>query len=333
MKMLFLYIVKTKNQPLLAGLSPTDWLIKGAEGTPFKVIEEGEKIVPPQSDYFAVLTPETPLVTVSYLRDLIGEMEKRGHLGLEIGAGMLVKTVAYHDGFRPKRRADHPSAMVLKTREDAFRIEKILYRKIAEISAQNGVIVPDADAVKIDALSTVEAGATVEPYSVVTASRVENGAVIGSFSEVENSVIKACAKITRSIVRESKVGERTTVGPFAYIRNQSVIGESCRIGDFVEVKKSTLGQGVKAAHLAYIGDANVGDKTNVGCGTVFANYDGREKHATTVGKSVFIGANSNLVAPLSIGDNAYIAAATTVTKDVPNGAFVIGRVRAEEKRK
>ena len=333
MKTLFLYIIDDKGAPILAGISAVEWLKRGAGDLPYKVIREGETLEKPQSDYFAVLTAATPLLTAGDLKNLVCEMEKRGYDGLEIGRGMLVKTAAYREGNTPKRRANIPAAALVKTPAEALRAEKILYRRIAELSAQNGAIIPDVDAVKIDALSCVEAGATVLPFSIVSGSVVEAGAVIGSFSEVVDSRIGKGAKITHSVVSGSSVGEGATVGPFAYIRMQSAVGDGCRIGDFVEIKRSRLEQKVKAAHLAYIGDAAVGEQTNVGCGAVFANYDGREKHATQVGKQVFIGANVNLVAPVTVGDGAYIAAATTVTKDVENGAFVIGRSRAEQKQK
>ena len=333
MKTLFLYIVKQDNAPILAGLSAEEWLIRGAEGTPYRVIEDFSEATPPPCDYFAVLTAETPLVTSSYLLDLTREMDRRGVLGLEIGKGLIARSVAYREGFRPKRSASAPAAMPVKTIAECARAEKELYRRIAEKTVQNGAIVPDVESVRIDALSTVEAGAVVEPYVLLCKSIVESGARVGSFSEISRSRIGKDATVVHSVVNDSTVGEGATVGPFAYIRERSVIGEKCRIGDFVEVKKSTLGRGVKAAHLAYVGDATVGEGTNVGCGTVFANYDGRTKHATAVGKRVFIGANTNLVAPVTVGDDAYIAAATTVTADVPAGAFVIGRVRAEEKPK
>lgn len=332
MKTLFLYIVNAKTTPVLAGLSAIEWLVKGAENTPYRLIEEGEPILP-QTDYFALLTPATPLVTARHLTGLIEEMERRGFSGLEIGDGFLIKTAAYKSGFRPKRRVTEPFADRVENAEKIHKAEKVLYRRIAEISAQNGAIIPDVDAVRIDGKSVVERGATVEPYAIVKASRVQCGAVVGSFSEVENAVIGQNARVTHSVVRDSTVGQNATVGPFAYIRNQSVVGDGCRIGDFVEIKNSTLGEGVKASHLAYVGDATVGEGTNVGCGTVFANYDGVKKRQTKVGKGVFIGANTNLVAPVVVGDNAYIAAATTVTEDVPSGAFVIGRVRAEKKQR
>ena len=333
MKTLFLYIVDDKNAPVLAGLSAVEWLKRGAETIPYRVIEEGEALPKTQSDYLAELTSETPLLTAADLKNLVCEMEKRGYDGLEIGRGMLVKTAAYRKGYFPKRRANVPAAMRVKTPSECLRAEKLLYRRIAELSAQNGAIIPDVETVRIDALSTLEAGVTVEPYATVKNSKAECGAVIGSFSEVENARIGRNAKVLRSVVKDSEIEAGATVGPFAYVRMQSVVGEGCRIGDFVEIKRSRLGKGVKAAHLAYVGDAVVGEGTNVGCGVVFANYDGKQKHATTVGKNVFIGANTNLVAPVTVGDGAYVAAATTVTRDVTEGAFVIGRSRAEQKQK
>ena len=333
MKTLFLYIVDDKNAPVLAGLSAVEWLKRGAETIPYRVIEEGESLPKTQSDYLAVLTSETPLLTAADLKNLVCEMENRGYDGLEIGRGMLVKTAAYRKGSFPKRRANVPAAMRVKTPSECLRAEKLLYRRIAELSAQNGAIIPDVETVRIDALSHVESGATVLPFSFVTGSIVEAGAVIGSFSEITNSRIGKGARILRSVVVDSEVGESATVGPFAYVRMQSKVGANCRIGDFVEIKRSRLDGGVKAAHLAYVGDASVGERSNVGCGAVFANYDGKQKHVTQVGKRAFIGANVNLVAPITVGDDAYIAAATTVTKDVENGAFVIGRSRAEQKQK
>ena len=333
MKTLFLYIVDDKNAPVLAGLSAVEWLKRGAADLPYRTIAEGEDLSKTQSDYLAVLTWETPLLTAADLKNLVCEMEKRGYDGLEIGRGMLVKTAAYRKGILPKRRANVPAAAGIKTASERLRAERVLYRRIAELSAQNGAIIPDVDAVRIDALSHVESGATVLPFSFVTGSTVEADAVIGSFSEVTNSRIAKGAKVLRSVVSDSVIEEGATVGPFAYVRMQSEVGAGCRVGDFVEIKRSLLEKGVKAAHLAYVGDASIGEKTNVGCGAVFANYDGKQKHVTQVGKRAFIGANVNLVAPVKVGDDCYVAAATTVTEDVENGAFVIGRSRAEQKKK
>ena len=176
--------------------------------------------------------------------------------------------------------------------------------------------------------STVKVGnnVTIEPFAVVKGNSVlEDGCTVGSFCYVENSVIGQNSVIKSSRICDSVVGENCTVGPNAHLRNGAYVGDNCRVGNFVEIKNSTLESGVKAAHLAYIGDATVGSDTNIGSGVIFVNYDGKTKHRTTVGKNCFIGCNANLVAPLIIGDNCFVACGTTVDKDVPEGAFGIGR--------
>jgi len=123
----------------------------------------------------------------------------------------------------------------------------------------------------------------------------------------------------------------TSVGPFAHIRPETNLGNNVRIGNFVEVKKSTFGEGSKAAHLSYIGDAEVGSGVNFGCGTIVVNYDGKNKHVTTVEDDAFIGCNSNLIAPVTVGKGSYVAAGSTISKNVPKDSLAIARVRQENK--
>ena len=125
----------------------------------------------------------------------------------------------------------------------------------------------------------------------------------------------------------SKIGERTTVGPFAYIRPESIIGNDARIGDFVEIKKSTIGNNTKVSHLTYIGDAKVGEHCNFGCGTVVVNYDGKKKNTTIIGNNSFIGCNTNLVSPVTVEDNTYIAAGSTIVNDVKEGELAVARAK------
>jgi bifunctional UDP-N-acetylglucosamine pyrophosphorylase/glucosamine-1-phosphate N-acetyltransferase len=129
------------------------------------------------------------------------------------------------------------------------------------------------------------------------------------------------------VILESTIGEGTTVGPFAYIRPETSIGKNARIGDFVEIKKSTIGDNTKVSHLTYIGDAEVGKNCNFGCGTVVVNYDGQKKYKTIIGDNAFIGCNTNLVAPVEVKDNAYTAAGSTITTEVPEGALAIARAK------
>lgn len=178
----------------------------------------------------------------------------------------------------------------------------------------------------LDESVVVGTNVTIEPFAVVKGNTVlQDGCVVGSFSYIEDSVIGQNTVVKSSRIVSSKVGANCTVGPNAHLRDNTVVGEGCRIGNFVEIKNSILGNGVKASHLAYIGDASVGKNTNIGCGVIFVNYDGKRKHKTTVGKNCFIGCNTNLVAPLTVGDNCFVACGTTVDKDIPSGTFGIGR--------
>lgn len=175
-------------------------------------------------------------------------------------------------------------------------------------------------------------GATLcGPCSILGESTVCEGSVILPFTAIEGSFIGRGATVNYSVCQGARIGEGSTVGPFAFLRGGTVIGKNCRVGDFVEVKNSVLGNGTKAAHHAYIGDADVGSDVNIGCGVVFANYDGKTKSRTKVGDGCFIGCNCNIVAPVCIGKGAYIAAGTTVTEDVAPLALCIGRSRQKAK--
>ena len=130
---------------------------------------------------------------------------------------------------------------------------------------------------------------------------------------------------------DSEIRENTTVGPFAYVRPNCVVGSNARIGDFVELKNTNIGNGTKVSHLTYVGDSDVGENCNFGCGTVTVNYDGKKKYRTTIGNNVFIGCNSNLVAPVTLKDGAYTAAGSTITDEVPENNLAIARARQVNK--
>jgi len=156
-------------------------------------------------------------------------------------------------------------------------------------------------------------------------SIIEENAVIGPNSIIIDSKICKNAQILNSIISNSVVDENTTVGPFASIKKESHIGRDCRIGNFVEIKKSQISDNTKAAHLAYIGDSFIGKRCNFGCGSITVNYDGKRKFQTVIGNDVFIGSNSNIVAPITINDNSFIACGSTITKDVPQNTLAIER--------
>ncbi|POC77290.1 bifunctional UDP-N-acetylglucosamine diphosphorylase/glucosamine-1-phosphate N-acetyltransferase GlmU, partial [Vibrio vulnificus] len=146
-----------------------------------------------------------------------------------------------------------------------------------------------------------------------------------------NSVIASHAHIKQSVINDSEVGEHTNVGPFAQLRPGSQLGAEVKVGNFVEVKKAELKDGAKVSHLSYIGDAVIGERTNIGCGSITVNYDGVNKFKTVIGKDAFIGCNTNLIAPVTVGDHSLIAAGSTITDDIPNESLALARARQVNK--
>jgi bifunctional UDP-N-acetylglucosamine pyrophosphorylase/glucosamine-1-phosphate N-acetyltransferase len=145
---------------------------------------------------------------------------------------------------------------------------------------------------------------------------------------IENCTLGNSVLIRQScVLAESTIADDAKIGPFAHLRPGSEIGEEAHVGNFVEVKNSRLGKGVKASHLTYLGDAEVGEGTNIGAGVITCNYDGVNKNATHIGKNAFVGSDSTLVAPVTVGDEAFIGAGSCITKDVPEGALAVGRAR------
>lgn len=176
--------------------------------------------------------------------------------------------------------------------------------------------------VKIGAGTVIYPGVTLEGDTVIG-----NDCSIGQNSRICDSRIGDETDVQCSVILKSEIGKRTHIGPFAYLRPNSTIGDGCKVGDFVEVKNSSLGDGSKASHLTYIGDSDVGEDVNLGCGVVFVNYDGKQKHRSVVEDHAFIGCNVNLVSPVTVKENAYVAAGSTVTEDVPAGALCVARER------
>lgn len=158
-------------------------------------------------------------------------------------------------------------------------------------------------------------------------NNIHKTAQVDNFSVISNSVLAGDVKVEHSYIQDSYVDSGTSIGPFARLRPGCKIGKKCKIGNFVEIKNSTIGDGTKISHLAYVGDAIVGKNCNIGCGVIFANYNGRLKNTIEVGDNVFIGSNCNLIAPLKIESNIYICAGTTVTQNLLEGDFVIGRCK------
>ena len=184
----------------------------------------------------------------------------------------------------------------------------------------------DPDSITIDDTVQLQPDIIIEPQTHLRGNTVvASGCRIGPGSFIENSTIGANSTVMYSVISDSQLGEAARVGPYAHLRGAVKVGSSCRIGNFVELKKSTVGNNTNIAHLAYLGDATIGDRVNVGAGTITANYDGFKKQPSYIGNGTKTGANSVLVAPVTVGEDVTIAAGTVVTKDVADDALVIAR--------
>jgi bifunctional UDP-N-acetylglucosamine pyrophosphorylase/glucosamine-1-phosphate N-acetyltransferase len=209
---------------------------------------------------------------------------------------------------------------------DRVMIERILKKhRVAGVTVRDGARIEDGVVIEKDAV--IESFTVLRGNTKVGANAVVDvGCVLTNADVGEGVVLKPYTVVTDSVVRT-----RAQIGPFSHLRPESDIGEEAHVGNFVETKKTRLDKGAKANHLAYLGDGFVGEGANVGAGTIFCNYDGFQKHVTRIGKGAFIGSDSQLVAPVTIGDGAYVGTGTTVTKDVPADALAIGRAKQENK--
>ena len=205
--------------------------------------------------------------------------------------------------------------------------------EIIEKHKKNGVIFMDEESAFIDAEVTIGTGTKIAPNVHLVGNTVIGKDVsIGFNTEIENAEIGDGVKIRQSVILDSKIGAGTTVGPFAYVRPNCVVGENVKLGDFVEIKNSNIDEGTKVSHLTYIGDSDVGKNINFGCGTITVNYDGKNKFRTTIEDNAFIGCNTNLVAPVTVKKNAFIAAGSTITDDVDEDSLAIARCRQTIKK-
>lgn len=228
--------------------------------------------------------------------------------------------------------ADHREVMGINDRVQLAQAEKILRRRICHKLMREGVSVLDPDSTWIDADVRIARDTTILPNTQIKGQTTIGGnSVIGPSVTIQASALGEGVCVQYAVLEGATVEDGVSVGPFAYLRPGAVVGRQAKIGDFVEIKNSRIGPGTKVPHLAYVGDAEVGANSNIGCGVITANYDGASKQKTTIGDGVFIGSNANLVAPVRVGDNAYVAAGSTVTEDVPPRALAIARTRQTNK--
>ncbi|MBC2256567.1 bifunctional UDP-N-acetylglucosamine diphosphorylase/glucosamine-1-phosphate N-acetyltransferase GlmU [Listeria ivanovii] len=209
---------------------------------------------------------------------------------------------------------------------------KLMQRRINENHMRNGVTLINPESTYIDINVEIGQDTVIEPGVMLRGNTViGDDCVVTSGSEIVNSIIGERARIRSSAIFESKVGDDVQIGPYAHLRPESDIHNNVKIGNYVETKKAVVGEGTKLPHFIYMGDAEIGKNVNIGCGSIAVNYDGKNKAKTIIGDDVFVGCNSNLIAPVKVGDRAFIAAGSTITKDVPDDALGIARAKQDNK--
>lgn len=207
----------------------------------------------------------------------------------------------------------------------------ILQARIKDEWMRAGVTMINPDSITIDETVHLEPDVIIEPQTHLRGNTtIATGSRIGPGSLIENSQIGHHVTVLYSVVTDSEVAANTRIGPYAHLRGHAKLGESCRVGNFVEIKKATVGANTNMAHLSYLGDATLGEKVNIGAGTITANYDGKQKHHTTIKQGTKTGSNSVLVAPVTLGENVTVAAGSVVTQDVNDNALVVARSRQKE---
>jgi bifunctional UDP-N-acetylglucosamine pyrophosphorylase/glucosamine-1-phosphate N-acetyltransferase len=245
-----------------------------------------------------------------YLTDIIKILKEQGYL-----VGSISVT-------------DYQEITGINTQSDLSQVSQIVYYRNALEHMSGGVTIIAPANTFIEKEVQIGEDTVVYPFTIITSgSKIGSNCYIGPYSHIVHSLIGNQTKIISSMVEQSQIGNKVVIGPYAHLRPASIIGDEARIGNYVEVKKTFIGEGSKVGHLTYLGDATLGKKVNIGAGTITCNFDGKKKNPTTIEDGVFIGSNNSLVAPVTIGQNAYTAAGSTITQDVPARSLGIARSR------
>ncbi|MFD1662329.1 bifunctional UDP-N-acetylglucosamine diphosphorylase/glucosamine-1-phosphate N-acetyltransferase GlmU [Streptomyces caeni] len=243
-----------------------------------------------------------------YLTDVLGILREAGH---RVGASVA---------------ADHREIAGINNRVQLAQARRILNDRLLTAAMLAGVTVVDPATTWVDVSVTFEQDAVVHPGTqLLGATHVAEGAEVGPNSRLKDTEVGAGARVDNTVSDGAVVGPGASVGPYAYLRPGTRLGPKSKVGTYVETKNASIGQGTKVPHLSYVGDATIGEYTNIGAASVFVNYDGQDKHHTTVGSHCRTGADNMFVAPVTVGDGAYTAAGSVITKDVPTGSLAVAR--------
>ncbi|MFB7134941.1 bifunctional UDP-N-acetylglucosamine diphosphorylase/glucosamine-1-phosphate N-acetyltransferase GlmU [Streptomyces sp. NPDC056237] len=243
-----------------------------------------------------------------YLTDVLSILREAGH---RVGASVA---------------GDHREILGINNRVQLAEARRLLNQRLLERAMLAGVTVVDPASTLIDATVTYERDAIVHPGTqLLGTTHLAEDAEVGPNTRLTDTVVGAGARVDNTVADRAEIGESASVGPYAYLRPGTKLGPKAKAGTYVEMKNATVGEGTKVPHLSYVGDATIGDHTNIGAASVFVNYDGEAKHHATIGSHCRTGADNMFVAPVTVGDGVYTAAGSVITKDVPSGSLAVAR--------
>ena len=291
----------------------------------------------PESDYTVVLFSDTPLITAKTVYEAVRDAESTGANVIKMTRGFVFKTSfisavdnIYSEDTHYYDEEDFITAFSFK---QVALISEIMRNRILSYHMDRGVYIEDMATTFIGSEVSIGKNVRIAPGNTIKGNTIINDNVLVDVNNhITDCILDEGSYTISSKAVHSYIGKRTKVGPYANLREDNVIGEDCKIGDFVELKKCRIGNGCKIGHLAYLGDVSMGRECNVGAGVVFANYDGKDKFTTSVGDRVFIGSKSIVVAPCVLESGSFIAAGSTITHDVSAHSLAIGRARQVEKK-
>ena len=305
-------------------------IVRDATGAVARIIEDSD--CSDEEEKISEINPGLYDVDAAFLRDAIGQLTPGNAQG-QLYLTDVVELAAGH-GSVASVAADMADLMGINDQRDLAICAARARHRIAEALAANGVVITDLDTLHVDADCEVEVGASLGAQVHLRGKCVvRQGASVDVGCVLSDVVVEANAVVLPyTVATDSTIGEGASVGPFSHLRPQSDLGPRSKVGNFSETKNTTLGERSKVNHLAYVGDGIIGKGVNIGAGTIFCNYDGEQKHTTVIGDDVFIGSDTQLVAPVTVGRGAYIASGTTVTHDVPEDSLAVGRAKQENKK-
>nr|WP_307189065.1 bifunctional UDP-N-acetylglucosamine diphosphorylase/glucosamine-1-phosphate N-acetyltransferase GlmU [Micromonospora sp. NBRC 110037] len=299
-------------------------IVRDVQGRLEQIVEERDAT--PQQRALREINAGIYAFDAARLREALGKLSTDNDQGEEYLTDVFALLRDAGEPVAVHCAADHVETLGCNDRVELSALRRLLRDRVNEGWMRTGVSILDPHTTWIDVTVTVERDAVIDQNTQLQGATVVGaGALVGPDTTLVDTVVGAGASVVRSHALGAEVGPEASVGPYAYLRPESRLGRKAKVGTFVETKKTSIGEGSKVPHLSYVGDATIGDHSNIGAATVFVNYDGVRKHHTTIGSHARTGADNMFVAPVRVGDGAYTAAGSVITGDVPPGAMAVAR--------